>query len=183
MNKRALSLVEVVIAMSLMTVLAALTMSLLTTANAFLGSGTQRSDQARLYAVLSEKLSDEFFHMGSRHRFLSVDRTRCAQRSAWSEEQQFVTDTQGYPLWQSWVEFFVLDSQLVRRRKPLEGPGLLLDDLKMEWDTTDVLVSNVESGRWDPVDTDSVVLTLQVPIDKESRTLEFLLTAGQGDAL
>ena len=91
--------------------------------------------------------------------------------------------TQGYPLWQSWVEFSVFDSQLVRRKKPLRTPDLLLDDLKMDWETTDVLVPNVEDGRWDPVGTESVVLTLQVPIERESRTLKFLLTAGQGDAL
>ena len=169
--------------MSLMTVLAALTMSLLTSANSFLNSGVQRSDQARLYAVLGGKLSGEFFHMGARHRYLSEDGSSCAQRSAWTEAEEFVTDTQGYPLWQSWVEFSVFDSQLVRRKKPLRTPDLLLDDLKMDWETTDVLVPNVEDGRWDPVGTESVVLTLQVPIERESRTLKFLLTAGQGDAL
>jgi hypothetical protein len=176
-----MTLAEAVVAMGLMAAMAALTLGLLTTANSFYRSGTQRSDATRLGAILFTKLDDDFFHMGARKRV--VTETTCVHRTALDEEGVFQKDTQGYPAWQAWVEYAFEDSRLTRRRTQAspDETNLLLP--ATQWGPARTLVNDVGSGSWTESGDRDVTLSLVIDTKQGKLELNFLFTAGQGDAL
>lgn len=181
MSRRGMTLVEAVVAMGLMAAMAALTLGLLTTANSFYRSGTQRSDATRLGAILFTKLDDDFFHMGSRKRV--VTERAVVHRSALDEEGVFHKDTQGYPAWQAWIEYAIEDSRLLKRRAqlPPDDSNLMLPP--SQWDPARTVVDGVGSGSWSESGDQNVTLSLVLNTKQGTVELDFLFTAGQGDAL
>ena len=181
MNKRGLTLVETVVAMGLMAAMAALTLGLLTVANTFYRSGTFRSDATRLSAILYTKLDDDFFHMGSRNRLITDN--SCVHRSALDADGAFRIDTQGYPDWQTWVEYSLADSRLLKRSAQIQPDQLSTVPPPSLWEPARTIVDNVESGRWTASGEQAVTLNLLLTTKQGKVELDFLFTAGQGDAL
>lgn len=181
MNRRGMTLVEAVVAMGLMAAMAALTLGLLTTANSFYRSGTQRSDATRVGAILFTKLDDDFFHMGSRKRV--VTEGACVHRSALDQEGVFQKDSQGYPAWQAWVEYAIEDSRLIRRRAELspEETDLMLPP--SQWGPARTVVDGVGSGSWTASGEHNLTLRLVLNTKQGEVELDFLFTAGQVGAL
>lgn len=183
MTRRGMTLVEVVVAMSLMAVLAGLVLALFRSANTFLKIGSEQSQKNRLSAIIYAKLEYDFFHMGSRGRIVSSDSASCLQRSALDIDGRFQTDSQGYPSWQQWVEYAIDDQQLVRRAANISEPNLPFSRTGVPLKTTEVLTQDVRSGSWTPLGEQSLVLRLTVGPESAAETFQFLFTAGQGDAL
>lgn len=187
MDRRAMTLMEVVIAASLLSLLAGGALSLLKYSKIQLERGAQASDFTRLCSTLYSELEDDFFHSGSLYRGLSADGKSCSHRSAVGDDGKFHTDSQGYPEWQKWLTHSIQNSKLIKASTPLpdQKPTVASppDLLQLATTRNRVLCHSVTSGSWVVVDKHSLQLNISVSFGRSREELNFLFTTGQGDAL
>lgn len=184
-NFRGMTLVEVLVAMSLFSLLAATALGLMSYSSKLLQRSQSRSDHNRALNRLYIDLTERFYHTSYAYQSVEQNGDVLVLASARDEDRHFHTDAQGYPRWLAWERLFVQGDRLhvFRQDNPNIGkPGKMTTARTGSRDQT-ILANNVESFHAQINPDDSVNVTIKWEHEIDSTPTVWTFHAGQGGTL
>lgn len=181
-RSRGMTLVELLLTTTLLSLVASGVVFLLTYANQERRIVRERSALVRETYQVSSYLSEQFRSFGSRRR--SISDSACYHRSAFDSVRTFRQDPEGYPDWRSWIGYRLDGSRQLVEERSVAPSGVQLaplDDVSL--DQTRVILGGVNRLDISPVGTHSVRFDLDTGTEQEGQTYTLYFTAGQRGAL
>lgn len=117
-RRSGMTLIEVLVAMALMTILASAALALVSYSAKTVRRTETRSAHNRALNRLYTDLSERFFHTSYAYQSTIDNGAGLVLATARNAEQTFLTDTQGYPGWCAWEVIAVQGGQLCLWRVP-----------------------------------------------------------------
>lgn len=112
LHSQGLTLIEVLIAMALMSLLASTALALMTYSSKLLTRTQARSDHNRALGHTYLDLAERFFHTTHAYQSTSPNGDVLTLATARDRNGKFLTDEQGYPRWSAWEQVAVRDHKL-----------------------------------------------------------------------